>query len=140
MLLPSSTEQHQRAGRSNGTLCRRFGACEVSVARTKSSSFISQVHALPSGVIGHVLTYIPRNDTAQLVHDAWRRGDLRLKYLRRLQISNSDLNAEMLSGLAPSVCGSNVYGDDDAPMVIIRTHITVGERLRLYTRARSCIA
>ena len=86
----------------------------MSVTRTKSSSFISQVHALPSGVIGHVLTYIPRNDTAQLVHDAWRRGDLRLKYLRRLQISNSDLNAEMLRGLAPSVCGSNVYGDDDA--------------------------
>ena len=114
----------------------------MSVTRTKSSSFISQVHALPSGVIGHVLTYIPRNDTAQLVHDAWRRGDLRLKYLRRLQISNSDLNAEMLSGLAPStaVCGSNVYGDDDAPMVIIRTHISVGERARLYTRVRSCIA
>ena len=91
-------------------------------------------------MIGHVLTYIPRNDTAQLVHDAWRRGDLHLKYLRGLQISNSDLNAEMFSGSAPSICGSNVYGDDDAPMVIIRTHITVGERLRLYTRARSCIA
>ena len=113
----------------------------MSVTRTKSSSFISQVHALPSGVIGHVLTtYIPRNDTAQLVHDAWRRGDLHLKYLRGLQISNSDLNAEMFSGLAPSICGSNVYGDDDAPMVIIRNHISVGERARLYTRIRSCIA
>jgi hypothetical protein len=100
-----------------------------------SSSFIARVHALPTGVVGNVLTYIPRNHTAQLIYDAWQRGDLHLKYLRRFQIPDDDRNAEIFGSLAPSVCGSTVYGDDDAPMVIIRTHISVGERIRLRARA-----
>ena len=100
-----------------------------------SSSFIARIHALPTGVVGNVLKHIPRNDTAQLIHDAWQSGHLNLKYLRRFQISDDDCRNEIFGQLAPSVCGSTVYGDEDAPMLIIRTHISVGERIRLRVNA-----
>ena len=95
-----------------------------------STSFISSIHALPVGVVGHVLTYMPRNNTAQILCDAWKEDGLHLKYLRRYRVRNDAHKDEIFAHLAPSVCGATVYGDEDAPMCIIRTNISVGECVR----------
>jgi|TARA_B100000497_G_scaffold44312_1_gene51428 hypothetical protein len=94
------------------------------------ASFISSIHALPDEVIGHVLTYTPRHDTAQILWDASQTDGLRLKYLRRYRVPNDAHKDEIFAHLAPSVCGATVYGDEDAPMCIIRTNISVGECVR----------
>ena len=54
------------------------------------TSFIQMVLNLPTGVIGHVLTFIPRNDTAQLMMDAFAQDKLSLRYVRnfKLKIKN----------------------------------------------------
>ena len=84
------------------------------------TSFIQMVQNLPTGVIGHVLTFIPRNDTAQLMMDAFVQDKLSLRYVRKFQIENKKY-LEELYDIAPSILGTNVFGDDDAPMKIIRT-------------------
>ena len=38
---------------------------------------------------------------------------------------------DIFAHLAPSVCRSTVYGDEHAPMCIVRTHISMGERVKL---------
>ena len=100
------------------------------VKHTMPASFISSIHALPDEVIGHVLTYTPRHDTAQILWDASQTDGLRLKYLRRYRVPNDAHKDEIFAHLAPSVCGATVYGDEDAPMCIIRTNISVGECVR----------
>ena len=96
------------------------------------SAFITRIHQLPTGVIGHVLTYIPRNDTAQIIRDAWKNGGLVLNYVRRYQIHCEKHRSELFDHLAPSVCGTNFYGDlDGNNMVIIRSKISIGEKIRL---------
>ena len=99
-----------------------------------ATSLISSIHALPDDVIGHVLTYTPRHDTAQILWDAWKEDALCLKYLRRYRVPNNAHKDEIFGHLAPSVCGATVYGDEDAPMCIIRTHISVAERVKLRVR------
>lgn len=94
------------------------------------TSFISSIHALPDEVIGHVLAYTPRHDTAQILWDASQTDGLHLKYLRRYKVPNDAHKDEIFAHLAPSVCGATVYGDEDAPMCIIRTNISVGECVR----------
>ena len=98
-----------------------------------TTSLIKMVHSLPEGVYGHVLSFIPRNDTAQLIVNAASDDKLVLRYLRRYQVVNDDYKETLYRELAPSVLGKSTYGDDDAPMTIIRTKISVGERLRLRT-------
>ncbi len=92
-------------------------------------SFIQSIHDLPIGVLGHVLTYVPRNDTAQIMHDASKSDKLKLRYVRRFLMTGKI--ERIYQTLAPSVCRSTMYGDEDSSMVIIRTHISMGERVKL---------
>jgi len=94
-------------------------------------SLIDMVRDLPTGVLGHVLTFIPRNDTAQLMVEAAAQDKLNLTYVRKFQIENKVYLKELYNNIAPSIVGSNVYGDDDAPMKIIRAKISMGEKIRM---------
>ena len=95
------------------------------------ASLIDMVRDLPTGVLGHVLTFIPRNDTAQLMVEAAAQDKLNLTYVRKFQIENKVYLKELYNNIAPSIVGSNVYGDDDAPMKIIRKKISMGEKIRM---------
>ena len=95
------------------------------------ASLIDMVRDLPTGVLGHVLTFIPRNDTAQLMVEAAAQDKLNLTYVRKFQIENKLYLDELYNNIAPSIVGSNVYGDDDAPMKIIRKKISMGEKIRM---------
>jgi len=95
------------------------------------ASLIDMVRDLPTGVLGHVLTFIPRNDTAQLMVEAAAQDKLNLTYVRKFQIENKVYLKELYNNIAPSIVGSNVYGDDDAPMKIIRAKISMGEKIRM---------
>lgn len=82
--------------------------------------------------ITHMVHEYMRHDTAQLICDAWKDDKLRLKYVRRYMIRGSLLHKDDIhEHLAPSVCRSTVYGDEYAPMCIIRTHISMAERVKL---------
>ena len=98
-----------------------------------ATSPIQMIHSLPTGVYGHVLTYIPRNDTAQLIVNAAKEDKLVLTYLRRFKVVNEDYKENLYRELAPSVLGKTTYGDDDAPMTIIRTKLSMGESIRMRT-------
>lgn len=95
------------------------------------ASLIDMIHNLPTGVVGNVLTFIPRNDTAQLMVDAAAQDKLNLTYVRKFQIENKLFLDDLYNNIAPSIVGSNVYGDDDAPMNIIRVKISMGEKIRM---------
>ena len=95
------------------------------------TSLVDMVRNVRTGVLGHVLTFIPRNDTAQLMVDAATQDKLKLRYVRKFQIENKVYLKELYNNTAPSLVGSNVYGDDDAPMKIIRTKIPMGENIRM---------
>ncbi len=102
-------------------------------------SIIEQTRELPPGVIGNVLTFIPRNDTAQLLMNANNNDELTLTYLRKYKVFEGDeifrtqkkYKEELYSKLAPSKTGSNLYGDEDSPMKIYRSKISVGEKLKM---------
>ena len=94
-------------------------------------SIVEQTRALPTGVIGNVLTFIPRNETAQLMMDASANDKLVLTYLRKYKVEEGDYKDELYGTLAPSVIASNMYGDDESTMKIIRTRISIGEKLRM---------
>ena len=94
-----------------------------------------QTRELPPGVLGNVLTFIPRNETAQLMVDANKKEKLVLKYVRKYKIEEGVYKDELFSTLAPSVTWSNTYGDEDSSMKIIRTRISVGEKIRMRTKA-----
>lgn len=96
-----------------------------------ATSLIKMIHSLPEGVVGHVLTYIPRNDTAQLIVDAGNQDKLALTYLRKYMVVNEKYKQQLYEEIAPSVLGKNTYGDDDAPYVIIRSKISMGELIRM---------
>ena len=96
------------------------------------------IHSLPDGVVGHVLTYIPRNDTAQLIVNASREDKLILTYLRKYKITNDEYKERIYNEIAPSVILTTVYGDEDAPMTIIRENISYGERIRMRIISERC--
>lgn len=84
-----------------------------------------------AGLARRVQDYM-RHDTAHLICDAWKDDKLRLKYVRRYMIRGALLHKDDIhEHLAPSVCRSTVYGDEYAPMCIIRTHISMAERVKL---------
>ena len=94
-------------------------------------SIVEQTRTLPTGVVGNVLTFIPRNETAQLMMDASANDKLALTYLRKYKVEEGDYKDELYGTLAPSVMASNMYGDDESTMKIIRTRISLGEKLRM---------
>jgi len=98
-------------------------------------SIVEQTRELPTGVLGNVLTFIPRNDTAQLMVDANKNEKLVLKYVRKHKIEEGVYKDELFSTLAPSVTASNMYGDEDSKMKIIRSSISVGEKIRMRSNA-----
>jgi len=98
-------------------------------------SIVEQTKELPPGVIGNVLTFIPRNETAQLMVDANKENKLVLKYLRKYKVEEGVYKDELFSTLAPSVTGSNMYGDEDSSMKITRSNISVGEKIRARSNA-----
>ena len=83
-----------------------------------------------AGLAHRVRDYM-RHDTAQLMCDASKHDMLRLKYVRRYMVPNEFHKDDIFAHLAPSVCRSTVYGDENAPMCIIRTHISMGDRIKL---------
>jgi hypothetical protein len=94
-------------------------------------SIVEQTRELPTGVLGNVLTFIPRNETAQLMVDENKKGNLVLKYLRKYKVEEGDYKEELFSTFAPSVTFSNMYGDEDSSMKIIRSNISAGEKIRM---------
>lgn len=108
---------------------------------------IAQVHSLPFDVIGHVLNFIPpwktdiigtkRHDVANILLHAHKNDKLCLVYLRKINFRQGRYNTEVYNSLAPSVTGTNVYGDDDAPMQIQRTKISIGEKLRMKVKMKT---
>ena len=94
-------------------------------------SIIQQTRDLPPGVLGNVLTFIPRNETAQLMIDAHKQDTLKLKYLRKYNVEEGPYKIELYSTFAPSVTGCSMYGDDDSTMKITRSSVSVGEKLRM---------
>ena len=95
------------------------------------NSLVQQIRKLPQGVIGIVLEFIPRNDTAQLLMDASKHDKLVLKYLFPYNVEDGDYKNELFSTLAPSVIGTNTYGDKDSSMIIFRSGISIGEKVRM---------
>ena len=116
-----------------GTKRNKQATSNKQQAMTKS--IVEQTRELPTGVLGNVLTFIPRNDTAQLMVDANKKGKLVLKYVRKHKIEEGVYKDELFSTLAPSVTWSNMYGDEDSNMKIIRSRISVGEKIRMRTKA-----
>jgi hypothetical protein len=98
-------------------------------------SIVEQTRELPTGVLGNVLTFIPRNETAQLMVDANKKGKLVLKYLRKHKVEEGDYKEELFSTIAPSVTSSNMYGDEGSSMKIIRSNISAGEKIRMRSKA-----
>tara|TARA_B100001287_G_scaffold251196_2_gene232231 strand:- start:196 stop:552 length:357 start_codon:yes stop_codon:yes gene_type:complete len=73
-----------------------------------------------------------RHDVAELLYNGCKKDMLQLKYVRRHMISGRVLHREdIFANLAPSVCRSTMYGDDHTPLQIIRTHISIAERVKL---------
>jgi len=108
---------------------------KTSKQQAMMKSIVEQTRELPPGVIGNVLTFIPRNDTAQLMVDANKKEKLVLKYVRKHKIEEGVYKDELFSTLAPSVTWSNMYGDEDSNMKIIRSRISKAEKIRMRTNA-----
>ena len=114
------------------------------------TTFTDRVHNLPFGVLGLVYSYIPRNETAQILVDAFAQDKLKLEYVRHKNtncgvVSYNNKNPEILTynspylydvrdKLKPSRTGTNVYGDDNSSMLIFRNNISVGEKIRMKVR------
>jgi hypothetical protein len=54
-----------------------------------------------------------------------------LRYLRKYKVEEGDYKDELYTTLAPSVMASNMYGDDESTMKIIRSRISLREKLRM---------
>lgn len=90
-----------------------------------------RMDAITTQSLTHMVLVYMRHEAAHLLYDAWKKDKLFLKYVRRYMIRNSLINKDdIYENLAPSVCHSTVYGDEDSPMSIIRTHISLRERVR----------
>mmetsp|Transcript_21620 Transcript_21620/g.49810 ORF Transcript_21620/g.49810 Transcript_21620/m.49810 type:complete len:222 (-) Transcript_21620:236-901(-) len=82
---------------------------------------------LPTDILRYVRSFLPRNDTAQIVHTAGKNNELGLRYLRNFQFSAGNRRL-VWSQLAPSTLGSDQYGDVHR---ITRHRISAGELQRL---------
>ena len=76
---------------------------ETNKQQAMMKSIVEQTRELPPGVLGNVLTFIPRNETAQLMVDANKKEKLVLKYVRKYKIEEGVYKDELFSTLAPSV-------------------------------------
>ena len=81
---------------------------------------------LPEDLQRVVVRFLPRNDTAQLLHDM--AGKLSLKYVRQFQL---DWHLGHFWELRPSLLRSIYYGSIESPLRIIRTKISQKEKILL---------
>lgn len=89
------------------------------------------VETLPCDLVGNVLTFLPKSNSAQLIVDAYNDGKLKLVYLRRYKVKEGPHKNDLYNTIAPSVLGSMNYGDDDSPLKITRSKVSVGEKKKL---------
>lgn len=99
-------------------------------------SWVEKIKELPPELAGYVRTFIPRNETAQLMVDANKQDKLVLKYLRKYKVQEGAYKDELFSTLAPSVTCSNMYGDEGSSMKIMRSKISIGEKIRMRAKAQ----
>ena len=98
---------------------------------------------IPEVLVKEIRDFMPRHEIAQLLIDANTADKLKLKYVGpRLNDKNPSYKWSIKERreFAPSVINSTLYGDDDAPMSIMRTNLTVGEKVRLRTITQQCHA
>lgn len=87
---------------------------------------MSMMERLPDELKREIIRFIPRNDTAQLIHDS---KSLSLKYVRRYMFqTNEHYEQRIWSELKPSRTMSVFYGDIRR---IRRTTISLGQRVML---------
>ena len=86
----------------------------------------NKFYDLPDELVREINSFRPRNDTAQIIVDANAQDKLRLNYVIRTRS-----NPHVWQALRPLKIGSNTYGDDEAPMRIIRNNVSYGEKMRL---------
>ena len=67
--------------------------------------------------------------------DANKQDKLVLKYLRKYKVEEGDYKDELYTTMAPSVTGSNMYGDEDSTMKIFRSRISIGEKIKARSKA-----
>ena len=92
---------------------------------------------IPEVLVQEIREFMPRHETAQILIDANNADKLKLKYVGMcLNDKNPSCkwSAKERRKFAPSIVESTLYGDDDAPMSIMRTNLTVGEKVRLRTK------
>ena len=78
---------------------------------------------LPDDLKRIVVGFLPRNETAQLLHDM--AGKLSLNYVRKFQLPRKwQINEE----LRPSLLRGIYYGCPELPLRIIRTKLSLRER------------
>ena len=98
---------------------------------------------IPEVLVQEIREFMPRHETAQILIDANNADKLKLKYVGMcLNDKNPSCkwSAKERRKFAPSIVESTLYGDDDAPMSIMRTNLTVGEKVRLRTITQQCHA
>ena len=111
--------------------------------------FINKVKDLPDGVRGLVYSFLPRHDVANIIKDGIINNNLNLKYVRTRKfptkgskslpngwtlasspgdlLRSNDIIVWHLKELRPTRLISDTYGNG----IIKRTHISVGENVRL---------
>jgi len=103
--------------------------------KSKMEQTIEQImELLPSDVYWNVRQYLG-HETAQLMMDAHKQDKLVLKYLRKYKVEEGDYKDDLYATMAPSVTGSNMYGDEDSTMKIFRSSISIGEKIRARSNA-----
>lgn len=90
------------------------------------NTIMSNLDKLPDEIVSKIMLYRPRNDTARIIVDANKTDKFRLNY-----VNKQESVEEVWNVLRPLNTGSNTYGDDDAPMHLIRVNITLGEKRRI---------
>ena len=100
-------------------------------------SIVEQTRELPPGVLGNVLTFIPRNETAQLMLDAYEEDKLVLTHLPEYRVKDGLYKDELFATLSPLVTGKSMYGDEDSRMKILRNKNDVRRNAAWRSRLRA---
>ena len=93
----------------------------------------SLAFSIPEVLVGEIIKYM-RHKNAQLLLDAFKSDKLTLKYVAWMKGESAASYKRVLyerRKIAPSAIKSNVYGDEDSPMFIIRSPLSMGEKIRM---------
>ena len=95
----------------------------------------SLAFTVPEVLVGEIMKYM-RHDNAELLLDAFKSDKLTLKYVGWTKGKSAPSYKRAFPErrkIAPSAIKSNVYGDEDAPMFILRSTLSMGEKIRMRT-------